>query len=147
MDMSVSNFIQDICDLLGIAIPAMSYDTSHFQTSTMMAQYNPSGNTIHLRKCGKPNPDYLFSIAHELRHVWQLQNHKGFYFGSYQPIESCADTESYNLQAAEIDANAFAGLIMVDFFHLQPLFEGLPESVKDKIHERMEDIVATEFSQ
>lgn len=50
----------------------------------------------------------------------------------------CASAEKYNLQIAELDANAFAGLIMINFFNLKPLFEGVPKSVKVKIYERME---------
>lgn len=48
---------------------------------------------------------------------------------------------------AELDANAFAGLVMIEFFHLKPLFEGVPDSVKSKIFERMEYLKTTESSQ
>jgi Zn-dependent peptidase ImmA (M78 family) len=139
----INEYIEDICELLNISVPTVSYDTSHFASDTMMAQCNPSGNTIYLKKCNKPNPDYLFSIAHELRHIWQAQTDEVFYFASYKPIDLCDSVELYNLQIAEIDANAFADIIMIDFFHLQPLFEGLSDSVKDKIHERMDNIIAT----
>jgi len=71
----------------------------------------------------------FFSIAHELRHIWQIQNDEELYFSTYKPIDLFSSVEEYNLQIAELDANAFAGLIMIDFFHLKPLFEGVPDSV------------------
>lgn len=134
----IYEFINDICDILNISVPSVLFDTSNFPTNTMMAQCSPDGSTIYLKKYDKPNPDQLFSIAHELRHIWQIQNDKELYFSTYKPIDLLSSVEEYNLQIAEIDANAFAGLVMIDFFHLQPLFEGVSDSVKAKIYERME---------
>lgn len=134
----IYDFINDICDILNIPVPFVSFDTSNFPTDTMMAQVNPSGDTIYLKKYDKPNPDQFFSIAHELRHIWQIRNDKKLYFSTYKPIDLCASVEEYNLQIAELDANAFAGLVMMDFFHLKPLFEGISDFVKAKIFERME---------
>ncbi len=139
----IEEFITNICELLKINKPSVSYDISHFQSNTMMAQCESSGNVIYLRKKDKPNPDYMFAIAHELRHIWQIQNDKQFYLSDYKPVDLCNSVESYNFQIAEIDANAFAGIIMVEFFHLQPLFEGLSDTVKTKIHERMKEITFT----
>lgn len=136
-------FINDICDILNISIPSVSFDTSNFPTDTMMAQVNPSGDTIYLKKYDKPNPDQLFSIAHELRHIWQMQNDEKLYFSTYKPVDLYSSIEEYNLQIAELDANAFAGLVMIDFFRLKPLFEGVTDSVKSKIFERMEYLKTT----
>ena len=58
----------------------------------------------------------------------------------YKPVDLCASVEDYSLQFAELDANAFAGMVMVDFFHLMPQFTGVPVSVKSKIFERMEEL-------
>lgn len=139
----IYDFINDICDILNISKPAVSFDTSNFSTDTMMAQCSPDGSVIYIKKYNKPNPDQLFSIAHELRHVWQIQNDEQFYLSTYKPVDLCSSVEEYNLQIAELDANAFGGLIMIRFFHLQPLFIGVPDSVKSKIFERMEYLKAT----
>lgn len=139
----IHDFISEICDILNISVPSISFDTSKFQSDTMMAQIDSSGTTIYLKAYDKPNPDQFFSIAHELRHRWQMLSDKEFYFSDYKPRELCASVEEYNLQIAEIDAHAFAGLIMIDFFNLKPLFKGLPDSVKSKIYKRMEDLKAT----
>lgn len=138
-------FIKDICDILNIPVPSTSYDTSHFPTDTMMAQVNSSGDTIYLKKYDKPNPDQLFSIAHELRHIWQIKNHNDLYFSKYQTVDIIG-TEKYNLQPAEVDANAFASIIMVDFFHLQPQYKDLPDSVVSAIKKRIAEII-TELSE
>ena len=141
----IHDFIYDICEILNISIPSVSFDASNFASKTTMAQCNQDGSIIYLKKYDKPNPDQFFSIAHELRHVWQMKNDEQLYFSSYKPIDACSSVEEYNLQIAELDANAFACLVMIDFFHLKPLFEGVPESVKAKIYDRMECLKATEF--
>ena len=143
----IHKFISDICDILNISVPSVSFDSSNFSTDTMMAQCSSDGSTIYVKKYDKPNPDQLFSITHELRHIWQIKNNEQLYFSKYKPIDMCSSGEEYNLQIAELDANAFAGLIMIDFFHLKPLFEGIPESVRSKIFERMEYLKTTELFQ
>lgn len=141
----IHDFINDICNILNISVPHISFDTSNFQSETMMAQINSEGTTIYLRKTDKPNPDQFFSIAHELRHRWQIQTDKEWYFSDYKPRELCSSVEEYNLQFAEIDAHAFAGIMMEEFFHLKPLFQGLSDAVKSKIYSRMEYLKTTEL--
>lgn len=141
----IHEFINDICDILNIPIPSISFDTSNFPTDTMMAQVDSSGNTIYLKKYDKLNPDQLFSIAHELRHIWQIENYHDIYFSNYQTVDKIG-TERYNLQPAEIDANAFASIIMIDFFHLKPQYNGLSDSVVSSIKNRIDELV-TELSE
>lgn len=123
---------------MDIPIPAVSFDTKNFSSDTMMAQCALDGSAIYIKKYSKPNPDQLFAIAHELFHIWQIENNNPLYFSEYKSVELCDSVEAYNLQIAEIDANAFAGLVMVEFFHLKPLFEGVSDIVKNRIYERME---------
>lgn len=125
----IQEYIADICKLLRIKEPSISYDTSNFTTDTMMAQCDSRGTTIYLNKIEKPNPDYMFAIAHELRHVWQIKTNKHLYFSSYKPVNLCSSIEEYNLQLAEVDANAFAAIIIIDWFHLHPQWNGLSENV------------------
>lgn len=141
----IRDFINDICDILNIQVPSISFDTSHFPTDTMMAQVNLSGDTIYLKKYDKPNPDQLFSIAHELRHIWQIEKYHDLYFSNYQTVDIIG-TEKYNLQSAEVDANAFASIIMVEFFRLQPQYKGLSDSVVFAIKNRIDELV-TELSE
>lgn len=139
----INDFIKEVSEILQIPAPKLSFDTSTFPTETTLAQCeidvnDPDGCIIHLRKCNKPNPEQFFAVAHELRHVWQFRH--GLYLPDYKERNECESVEGYNLQPAEVDANAFAGLVMMDFFGLKPLFEGLSETVKSEIFERMEII-------
>lgn len=95
-----------------------------------------------LKKYDKINPDLLFSIAHEIRHIWQIKTGKEIYFDNYQTIDTIKDTEKYNLQIAELDANAFAKIVMCDFFHITPLFNGLSDNVKNEIDKRVDTIIS-----
>lgn len=126
----INQYIKDICEELNISVPKISFDISLFSTPTMMALYD--GNTIYIKPYDKPNPDQLFSIAHELRHAWQLQTDEDYYFRNYKSVKEL-DIETYNLQLAEIDANAFASIIMIDWFGLQPLYQGMSDKVISKI--------------
>lgn len=139
----IQRFINDICDILNIPIPEVSFDTSNFTTDTTLAQCTADGTVIYLKSFEKLNPDTCFAIAHELRHVWQIRNNYSFYFSDYKPSNLCNGLEEYNLQLAEVDANAFAGVIMIGFFHLRPQFNGLPDTVKIEIYKRMEQIKKT----
>ena len=137
----IYKFITEICNLLDIPVPSISYDTSHFPTETTMAQCELTSNTIYLNKLDKPNPDYLFAIAHELRHIFQYQNDKQFYLSSYKTSDNCSSVEEYNLQIAEVDANAFASIIMVEYFHMQPQWNGLSDKVIHAINDRINIII------
>lgn len=137
----INNYINNICDILNITTPIISFDVSNFQTHTMMAQCNLSGDTIYLRKANL-NPDYLFAIAHELRHIWQIQTNKSKFFDYYKPREDCNSVEEYNLQLAEVDANAFAAIIMTNYFHLQPQWNGLTNKVIKAINARIDYILS-----
>lgn len=141
----MKKFIYEICEILNIQVPSISYDTTNFQSNTMMAQCNSSGSTIYLKKYNKPNPDQLFAIAHELRHVWQIKNNYELYFSNYKTINKL-NVNEYNLQIAEIDANAFASIIMIDFFHLQQQYKNMSSDMIIAIKNRMKKI-AIELSE
>ena len=138
----INEFVSDICDILNINKPVVSFDTSNFQTKTMLAQCLPDENIIFIQKCDKPNLDQFFCITHELRHIWQFQTDKDRYFRDYKSADMCESTETYNMQLAEIDANAFALIIMFDFFGIKPLFNGLSEAVKQRIYSRVNEVAA-----
>lgn len=141
----IKEFITDVCELLEIDVPTISYNITHFATKTTLAQCEPETNTIYLNKIDKPNPDYVFSIAHELRHIYQYQTDEKFYLSGYKPSNKCSSVEEYNLQIAEVDANAFASIVMTDFFSIKPQWYGLSGKVIDAIEKRVKFLLATEF--
>ena len=137
----IEEYITEICELLNIPVPSISYDTSHFLTETTMAQSELTNNIIHLNKIDKPTPDYLFAIAHELRHIFQYQDDEQFYLSNYKTSDNCSSIEEYNLQIAEVDANAFASIVMVEYFHMQPQWNGLSDKVINAINNRINIII------
>lgn len=137
----IEEFITDVCELLKIEVPKISYDTSHFPTKTTLAQCEPTANILYLTKIDKLNPDYVFSIAHELRHIYQYQTDEEFYLSGYKPSNKCLSIEEYNLQIAEIDANAFASIIMVEYFSMKPQWNGLSDKAISAIDNRINIII------
>lgn len=135
----ITEFIEDVCHELEISVPKISYDTSVLLSETMMALCD--GETIYIRKKDKPDPDTLFAIAHELRHLWQIKYHENEYMSDYKD-RSVLDVEEYNLQIAEIDANAYAAIVMEFMVGLKPLFNGMSAEVVAKIQARKLEILA-----
>lgn len=137
----MNEFIIAICEVLDIKPPKISYDTSHFQSDTMLAQIDSNGDVIYI----KPNVSSLnqfYAIAHELRHAWQINVDKDFYFVDYKTVDKCNSIEEYNLQPAEIDANAFVVIALSDYFGVKPLFNSFSDKVKLQIQKRISEIVA-----
>ncbi len=136
-------FLNEICSILGMEVPVVAYDTTHFESETTMAQCDFDNYTVYMRPFDKPTPDIFFALCHELRHLWQHREDNSYYFDTYFPRGMFANVEEYNMQIAEIDANAFAGLMMEDFFEITPLFVGLSDRVKACIYDRMDYLDAT----
>lgn len=138
--MNIKEYIRKVSKILKIDPPKIKM-VDKLDTETMMAAVNPETNKI-LVKNNLLNYDLLFSIAHELRHIWQYHNERSM-FDDYKSSKALSK-EEYNLQPAEIDANAFGKIIMVDKFGVKPLFDGLSDNVKTKIDE-YEQIIRKEI--
>lgn len=136
----LKEFIDDIAEILDIESPTISFDTSKFLTKTTMAQIDVKESVIYIKPFDKINPDILFAIAHEIRHFWQYKIDEEYFFEDYKPANEFSSIDEYNLQLAEIDANAFAGLIMMNYFKIKPLFKNLSNEVKLAIQNRMDEI-------
>lgn len=137
MQKALNKFIKEICKDLDIPIPSISFDTSGFTSDTMMSQCSSAKNIIYIKRFERLNLDILFAIAHELRHLWQVRTDEKFYVTHYT---TSIPTEDYNKQIAEIDANAYAGLVMINLFGVKPLFNGLSNDIVRMIYNRMEEI-------
>lgn len=139
----IQEFADLVCDILEIDVPVIRQeskgDTAKVKTSeTQLAAASPDGREILLFQIGE-KMDLYFALAHELRHVWQKKNRPRLING-YLP-SSMLDIDTYNLQPAELDANAFGVIIMANFFHVRPLFRGLKEGTVDRIMEEAARIV------
>ena len=135
----IKKFINDVCDELSIPVPEISFDTSFFPTPTTLAVASTVDNIIYIKPFDKENPDLLFAVAHELRHLWQIRTNKELYLKNYK-TRAELDVEAYNLQLAEVDANAFASIIMINWFGLQPLYQGMSDTVVAEIKQRINQL-------
>ena len=129
-------FAREVCNILDISVPAIKFVPSdRMRTSTQIAALTP--DAVLVRNDVTVSPELFFAISHELRHSYQIAN--GADLKEYQTSDKISNGQ-YNFQPLEVDANAFAALIMYDFFGVVPRFQKLPESVRDAISSRMEQI-------
>lgn len=134
-------FIRELCAELKIQAPQVVY-RDHLLTVSMRAMISSDGTELVLRRSAPKDPDLFFSIAHELRHGWQIAHPELGLLDGYRDRSECSTVEEYNLQPAELDANAYAAIVMERYFGLQALFQGLPETVRTAIRKRATEIKA-----
>lgn len=140
-DINLNEYIQLICDMLKLEVPKLIFTNEHLVSDTEWACYSFKDHEIFIRENSKITLEVLFSIAHELRHAWQSTYHANEYLEDYIPREEFNNIIEYNKQPAEIDANAFAIVIMVNIFHRQPIIDTLTDEIKKLIMERAVEIV------
>ena len=140
-------FVSDMAKILKIDMPKVEYDTRHFETDTMLAQayIGKHGETIiYLKQTDSITLDTYFSIAHEMRHIWQVKYDYELYMRHYKGRDKLS-LEDYNNQLAEVDANAFATVVMEDLFDVSPLYKGMSEKTIELIEARADYIVDNEI--
>ena len=95
--MNTNDYIHDVCDFLDIDFPKIEY-VKDFCTPTMLAMIEYQNEQATLRvKSDFQNPmDLYFAIAHELRHLWQIETGL-FDFSSYKSANEI-DIMGYNMQ-------------------------------------------------
>ena len=138
MNNNIREFISDVCKILKIKPPTVKYGAD-FLTDTTLASYDLQSNTITIKHVSEQSPELYFSIAHELRHAWQKQEDPEWFFSNYKDRTEL-DNDSYNRQFAEIDANAFAQIVMIDSFHIKPQWNNLPYEIILEIERRADQI-------
>lgn len=143
MQFNTKAYINNICDALQIKTPRISNNGTRFATNSTLAYLNSAGTVLYIRKELEQSNicDFAFSIAHELRHKWQLENNESLYFDEYKPASMLPDLEAYNLQLAEIDANAFACIMLFDTFGKMPTFPSLTDRVRHAINMRIDYLI------
>lgn len=124
-------FAGAISAVLGIVRPNIEHDEND---SSAMSCYIPEEDKVRLQE-DLGSKEAYFTLVHELRHKWQLENQFEQYFLNYKEIEEI-DDDAYSMQKAEIDANAFAMIMMYQFYEDIPLFEDREEYKRKAIFER-----------
>lgn len=125
-------FTRQINDVLGISVPKITINPSEMKTKAQLAATIVGGIVL---RSNNFTPETALAIAHELRHLWQLELHEEEYFKA-----GSVDTQDYNMQKAEIDANAFASVIMTVLFGMKPTFENLSSQINKQIEKRIVEI-------
>lgn len=138
--LSVIQFIKIICNTLEISIPKI-YKVQRLSTPTTLAEYDKGKDILFYKDTG--TVEIFFSIAHELRHKWQLKYHPDW-FTDYMPSKDLNLLE-YNMQQVELDANGFAVIAYADLLGLKPTFDGADKRIVNAIFD-MADKIAEEMS-
>lgn len=141
---TVKEAVKYNCKSLGISEPQIRFfPASHFATPTTMAALSRDGAILDINsECGRTEADIWFAISHELRHKWQID--RDYDFASYKTSNEI-NIVDYNMQPAEIDAHAWAVIVMVSTFGLRPMLrEVLGEEVWTAIKCRMQEIFKIE---
>lgn len=132
----VSNFITDVCFVLGIDIPKITHDFSCICTDTRKEQF--TGEKFFIPATDEPDSEFLFYVAHNLRVRWQfLTNAEHYDFKSAEEI----GLDNFDDQPAEVDAVAFASLYMINYFQLMSKYSSVSSHTRKLIFRRMEEIM------
>lgn len=123
------------CDILDIDPVKVKFKTK--LDGTVLAMYIPSSRTIYVKRDIKLG-NALLMIAHEMRHVWQMDN--GHFSDNYK-MRNNTTLLPYNEQWEEIDANAYASLYLKTFYGFGPLFNTLNDTIKSRIKIREKEIL------
>lgn len=135
-------FTRTVCELLEIEAPRIR-EAARLETETTLAASASDGSEILFRSDLTLSPDLYFAVAHELRHIWQLRTAPERWMQDYRRSAE-TDLVSYNMQPAELDANAYAALVMINLYGIKPLFNGLPNQVITAIYCRAAEIAQKE---
>lgn len=152
MIMSVSDWVELNCNLLGIPCPTLKFSApSFFLTSTTQACIvgdldDLSKTELHLNEAvfTKAIPFWKAAIAisHELRHFWQLFYDKGYtVIRGYKTSDELKSLKEYNEQELELDAWAWACYVTQrEFDGAYPTFDFMGKDYTKKVLERAEQI-------
>lgn len=126
--------------MLSIAPPVFELvPTSKLATPTTMAELTRGGKYLAINDDFPfAEHDIWFAISHEMRHKWQVDT--GFNFNGYFRSNT-GNVVDYNLQPTEIDAHAWAVIVMANVFHLRPMLrESLGDEVWGAVERRAKEI-------
>lgn len=136
----VSNFITDVCFVLGIDVPRVTQDFQDICIDTRKDQF--AGDVFFVSAIDDPDSEFLFCIAHDLRVRWQfLINAEHYDFKSAEEI----GLDNFDDQPAEVDAVAFATLYMLFYFQLLEKLVSLKPHTRELLKKRMEEVTQEVF--
>lgn len=132
----ISNFIADVCFVLGIDVPKVTHNFLEICTDTRKEQF--TGEKFFIPAIDEPDSEFLFYVAHNLRVRWQFLTNPDYF--DFQSVEEIG-IDNYDNQPAEVDAVAFASLYMIGYFQLMDDFTSVSCQTRELILKRMEEIL------
>ena len=132
----ISNFITDVCFVLGIEVPKVTHDFLDICIDTRKEQF--TGEKFFVPATDEPDSEFLFYVAHNLRVRWQFLTNPDYF--DFQSVEEIG-IDNYDNQPAEVDAVAFASLYMIGYFQLMDDFTSVSCQTRELILKRMEEIL------
>jgi len=138
-------FTSEVCRILRIKEPKVSFDNSVIDEITgdfnSPSVYEQHQDVIYIRSYFEPVFMTFFSIASELRHTWQHRYFPSKYYTNYARLDKKHRNyiEFYS-QPAEIDACAFAHVVVEENFHTSCEHEGYTPEMIDRVEKRKEEI-------
>lgn len=144
--------VKDICKILGIGVPNIErkaesevalFKESPTCLSCVHIEITDSGEEvvkgIYLRDTKIDDVTLAFSLAHELRHIWQHTN--GLMdIKNYVERNKTDCVGSYNAQYMEVDANAFAMAYMLAIYRVD-IKLNLPGQILAETQNRKEELI------
>lgn len=132
----ISNFIADVCFVLGIDVPKVTHNFLEICTDTRKEEF--TGEKFFIPATDEPDSEFLFYVAHNLRVRWQFLTNPDYF--DFQSVEEIG-IDNYDNQPAEVDAVAFASLYMIGYFQLMDDFTSVSCQTRELILKRMEEIL------
>lgn len=132
----ISNFIADVCFVLGIDVPKVTHNFLEICTDTRKEQF--TGEKFFIPATDEPDSEFLFYVTHNLRVRWQFLTNPDYF--DFQSVEEIG-IDNYDNQPAEVDAVAFASLYMIGYFQLMDDFTSVSCQTRELILKRMEEIL------
>lgn len=128
---------EECAEELGVSLPVLVYELDR-KTSGNLARLvlNENKKPVRLEIDISHDVflDLVLAVVHELRHVYQCE-YETCLLNDYALLEQ-SQTNEYNLQEAEVDANAYAALFCEKHFGMKPLFQGYSREVRRAIENR-----------
>ncbi len=131
IDEKIKSAIDGNAHVLGIKKPRFVYG----ETESDIASYAADDAilTIDMKKV-ETEEELYFAIAHEMRHIWQLKENIRFYYKGYKTLQECQDEDIFHMQVAELDADAWAMIIMEQMYQTMPSLDSYSEKTRLAIH-------------
>lgn len=131
MKLNRSEFKKLLEEILKIKPVSVKEDSQN-----LLGFFVPCERTIHIKK-DLSDKDYIFVLSHEMRHVYQEE--KDLIKQDYKKKNETTLSD-YNTQENEIDANAFAMVILFNVLGIVPSFENLDQMAITRIKARAREI-------